>query len=62
MRSTEAAAIGVAKIEELIDKSTMLGAAWDCLSADAKERFRNKMLEAVLNSIEYYDQDLSVPA
>lgn len=33
----------VEKIVEEIDKSTMLGAAWDCLSDVAKERFKKKL-------------------
>lgn len=33
----------VEKIIEEIDNSTMLGAAWDCLSDAAKERFKKKL-------------------
>lgn len=31
------------KIVEAIDSSTMLGAAWDCLSEAAKARFKDKL-------------------
>jgi hypothetical protein len=40
----------VEKIEEAIESSTMLGAAWDCLSLTAKDRFRAK-LEAILEEL-----------
>jgi len=38
----------VEKIVEEIDKSTMLGAAWDCLSDIAKDRFKKK-LQAIID-------------
>lgn len=38
----------VEKVVEAIDKSSLLGAAWDCLSDTAKERFKKK-LEAIIN-------------
>lgn len=31
------------QIIEAIDESTMLGAAWDCLSDTAKARFKSKL-------------------
>ena len=37
----------VEKIVEELDKSTMLGAAWDCLSDVAKERFRKKLQDII---------------
>jgi hypothetical protein len=33
----------VEKVVEAIDSSSLLGAAWDCLSDGAKERFKKKI-------------------
>ena len=40
----------VDKIVKIIDESTMLGAAWDCLSEAAKTRFKKKFQEAIDDS------------
>lgn len=37
----------VEQIIEAIDSSTLLGAAWDCLSDAAKDRFKKKLLDII---------------
>ena len=40
----------IEKILDLLDRSTMLGAAWDCLSATSQARFKLN-LRRTINSI-----------
>lgn len=42
----------VEKIVEAIDSSTMLGAAWDCLSEAAKGRFKAKLKKILDESLQ----------
>ena len=37
----------VEKVIEEIDKSMLLGAAYDCMSEDGKSRFREKLTKAI---------------
>lgn len=40
------------QIVEAIDESTMLGAAWDCLSDTAKGRFKKKLQKILDESLQ----------
>ena len=46
----------VEKIVEEIDKSNLLGAAWDCLSDAAKERFRKKLQDIINDACSTQEQ------
>lgn len=41
----------VEQVVQVLDESTMLGAAWDCLSDAAKARFRNKIKKIIDDAI-----------
>lgn len=44
------------KIIEAIDSSSLLGAAWDCLSDTAKERFKKKLQKILDDSSSTQEQ------
>ena len=41
----------IKKIEDLLDEFTLLGAAWDCMSDNAKTRFK-KALRHMLTEVQ----------
>lgn len=52
MIEEDALKTAVAKIVEEIDKSTLLGAAFDCMSDQGKLRFQNKMKKIIQESVD----------
>lgn len=44
----EQAELAVELIIREIDRSTLLGAAFDCVSEAGKERFKNKLIKIIL--------------
>lgn len=45
----------VDKIFDAFDESTMIGAAWDCLSVNAKDKFRKKLEKIIIDTTVTHD-------
>lgn len=51
--------IHVEKVVEAIDNSNLLGAAWDCLSDAAKDRFKKK-IQAIIDDACSTQEQISI--